>query len=232
MVPAIGPALWVPPAGGVRPSSVCVVWPGRLWVGVEGQRRDPVVDRGVVSKWKRGRRVANQDRRRLDYLVPRPKRLASRSRESVMSEVPPPDWAALYQKHRDAMYRVAVQGRRTSASRGWAGGRGPGRGGGGYGVFDQVAAAGRAELGGRPGDGSSQLSSELRAVTQTARFKRLVTRWARLRNTSADLATSALTARLATSVHRGKQPGADQMLNSLEALVDALEEDGPDANNG
>ncbi len=24
-----------------------------------------------------------------------------------MSEVPPPDWAALYQKHRDAMYRVA-----------------------------------------------------------------------------------------------------------------------------
>jgi hypothetical protein len=80
--------------------------------------------------------------------------------------------------------------------------------------------------------GSSQLSSELRAVTQTARFKRLVTRWAHLRNTSADLATSALTARLATSVHRGKQPEADQMLNSLEALVDALEADGPDENNG
>lgn len=26
-----------------------------------------------------------------------------------MSEVPPPDWAALYQKHRDAMYRVAAR---------------------------------------------------------------------------------------------------------------------------
>jgi RNA polymerase sigma factor (sigma-70 family) len=25
-----------------------------------------------------------------------------------MTEVPPPDWAALYQKHRDAMYRVAA----------------------------------------------------------------------------------------------------------------------------
>lgn len=79
--------------------------------------------------------------------------------------------------------------------------------------------------------GSSQLSSELRAITQTARFKELVTRWAHLRNTSAELTTSALTARLATSVHRGTQPGADQMLNSLEALVNALEEDGPDANN-
>lgn len=26
-----------------------------------------------------------------------------------MSEVPPPDWAALYQQHRDAMYRVAAR---------------------------------------------------------------------------------------------------------------------------
>jgi len=26
-----------------------------------------------------------------------------------VSEVPPPDWAALYQKHRDAMYRVAAR---------------------------------------------------------------------------------------------------------------------------
>lgn len=26
-----------------------------------------------------------------------------------MTEVPPPDWAALYQKHRDAMYRVAAR---------------------------------------------------------------------------------------------------------------------------
>jgi hypothetical protein len=27
----------------------------------------------------------------------------------MMSEVPPPDWAALYQQHRDAMYRVAAR---------------------------------------------------------------------------------------------------------------------------
>lgn len=73
--------------------------------------------------------------------------------------------------------------------------------------------------------GTSQLSSELRAITQTARFRELVTRWAHLRNTSADLATSALTARLATSVHRGVRPDSDQMLDSLEALVTALEED-------
>jgi hypothetical protein len=79
--------------------------------------------------------------------------------------------------------------------------------------------------------GASPVSSELRAVTETPRFKELVVRWAQLRRTSPDLATSALTARLATSVHRGGQPDADQMLNSLEALVAALEEDGPGASN-
>jgi hypothetical protein len=79
--------------------------------------------------------------------------------------------------------------------------------------------------------GASPASVELRAVTDTPRFKALVVRWAQLRRTSPDLATSALTARLATSVHRGGQPDADQMLNSLEALVAALEEDGPGASN-
>ncbi len=80
--------------------------------------------------------------------------------------------------------------------------------------------------------GSTRLSSELRAITETARFRELVTRWAHLRNTSADLAASALTARLATSVHRGAQPDTDQMLRSLDALVTALEEDGSGAGNG
>ena len=79
--------------------------------------------------------------------------------------------------------------------------------------------------------GSSHVSSELRAVTQTPRFRELVARWAHLRNTSADLAASALTARLATSVHRGAQPDSDQMLNSLEAMITALEEVGPGADN-
>ncbi len=31
-----------------------------------------------------------------------------------MTEVPPPDWAALYRKHRDAMYRVAARNLRGS----------------------------------------------------------------------------------------------------------------------
>lgn len=31
-----------------------------------------------------------------------------------MTEVPPPDWAALYQKHRDAMYRVAARTLRSA----------------------------------------------------------------------------------------------------------------------
>lgn len=79
--------------------------------------------------------------------------------------------------------------------------------------------------------GASHLSSELRTITQTAKFRELVTRWAHLRSTSADLATSALTARLMTSVHRGVEPDTDQMLNSLEALVNALEQDGADADN-
>lgn len=78
--------------------------------------------------------------------------------------------------------------------------------------------------------GAAPSSSELRAVTETAKFKELVVRWTRMRRISEDLAISALTARLATSVHRGVQPDGDQMLDSLEALVDALEEDGPGAN--
>lgn len=77
--------------------------------------------------------------------------------------------------------------------------------------------------------GASPASAELRAVTETPRFRGLAARWARVRRTSPDLATSALTARLVTSVHRGTQPDTDQMLDSLEALVEALEEDGPDA---
>jgi DNA-directed RNA polymerase specialized sigma24 family protein len=31
-----------------------------------------------------------------------------------MSELPPPDWAALYQQHRDAMYRVAARALREA----------------------------------------------------------------------------------------------------------------------
>lgn len=38
-----------------------------------------------------------------------------------MTEVPPPDWAALYQKHRDAMYRVAARTLRGSGREAEAG---------------------------------------------------------------------------------------------------------------
>jgi hypothetical protein len=60
--------------------------------------------------------------------------------------------------------------------------------------------------------GASPESSELRAVTETPRFKELVVRWAQLRRTSPDLATSALTARLATSVHGGQRRRSDAEL--------------------
>jgi hypothetical protein len=60
-------------------------------------------------------------------------------------------------------------------------------------------------------------------VTRTPKFKELAQRWARLQRTSVDLAASALSARLAASVHRGEHPDEAQMLGSLEALVAALE---------
>jgi len=62
-----------------------------------------------------------------------------------------------------------------------------------------------AALGTNPAEavdlGAFPPSSELRAVTETPRFKELVVRWVQLRRTPPDLATSALTARLAMSVH-------------------------------
>jgi hypothetical protein len=65
--------------------------------------------------------------------------------------------------------------------------------------------------------------SALQAVTRTPKFKELAQRWAQLQKTSVDLAASALSARLAASVHRGEHPDEAQMLGSLEALVAALE---------
>jgi hypothetical protein len=63
----------------------------------------------------------------------------------MMSEVPPPDWAALYQQHRDAMYRVAARVLRGAGPADEAGDAVSG----GYGVVNEVAAGERAELAGR-----------------------------------------------------------------------------------
>lgn len=63
----------------------------------------------------------------------------------------------------------------------------------------------------------------LQSVTSSPRFKALAERWGRLRGTTMSLGASALEARLAASVFRGNIPSEEQMLASLEALVEALE---------
>lgn len=71
--------------------------------------------------------------------------------------------------------------------------------------------------------GDSPRHKMLTSVTSSPRFKSLAERWAHLRATTFTLGASALEARLATAVFRGDEPNEDQMLNSLEALVNALE---------
>lgn len=46
--------------------------------------------------------------------------MGSERSEVDVSETPPPDWAALYQKHRDAMYRVAARTLREAGRHGEA----------------------------------------------------------------------------------------------------------------
>lgn len=66
------------------------------------------------------RRLANSPRFYLDYLVPAA--VAGRFRGvRDVTEVPPPDWAALYQQHRDAMYRVAARTLRSAGREAEAG---------------------------------------------------------------------------------------------------------------
>lgn len=58
------------------------------------------------------------------------------------------------------------------------------------------------------------------------RFAGLVARFAKLHGIPAKMAHSALRSRMVATVHRGEQPDADQMLASLEALIEALESPG------
>lgn len=71
--------------------------------------------------------------------------------------------------------------------------------------------------------GESPTHRALQSVTASPTFKALAERWARLRGTSFSLGASALESQLATSVFRGSHPSEEQMLASLEALIDALE---------
>jgi hypothetical protein len=61
------------------------------------------------------------------------------------------------------------------------------------------------------------------AVTKTSRFQWLVERWARVQGISPALAASALESRMWATVHRGDHPDAEQLLQSLDALVAAIE---------
>lgn len=68
--------------------------------------------------------------------------------------------------------------------------------------------------------GEREEADELR---RNPRFKELAAKWAELQNLSFELATSALYSRALATVHRGQHPDTEQMLDSLEALVKALE---------
>lgn len=55
------------------------------------------------------------------------------------------------------------------------------------------------------------------------RFESLVARFAKLQGIPAKMAASALGSRMVATVQRGEHPDADQMLASIEALIEALE---------
>jgi len=64
---------------------------------------------------------------------------------------------------------------------------------------------------------------EIATVTRSPRFERLVERWARIQGVSRALAASALESRMLATVHRGDRPDADQLMQSIDALVTAVE---------
>lgn len=65
----------------------------------------------------------------------------------------------------------------------------------------------------------------LAAVTETPAFQKLVERWVKLQGVPQALAVSALESRMNATVHRGSRPDAKQLLQSLDALVTALEKE-------
>lgn len=71
----------------------------------------------------------------------------------------------------------------------------------------------------------SALHAAAEDAAATSRFRDLVQRFARAQRISPGMAASALQSRMLATVHRGDVPDSQQMLSSLEALVDALEAD-------
>lgn len=65
--------------------------------------------------------------------------------------------------------------------------------------------------------------SAIAVATKSPLFAGLVDRWARLQNVSRGLASSELESRMLATVYRGDHADADQMLQSLEALLAASE---------
>ena len=62
-----------------------------------------------------------------------------------------------------------------------------------------------------------------KAAQASPRFTSLVARFARLQGIPTRMAASALSSRMIATVQRGDHPDADQMLTSIEALIEALE---------
>ena len=71
--------------------------------------------------------------------------------------------------------------------------------------------------------GESPMQKYVAAATRTRQFHGLVERWARLQGVSARMAASALESRMLATVQRGDHPDTDQLLQSLDALVTAME---------
>lgn len=65
--------------------------------------------------------------------------------------------------------------------------------------------------------------ARLAAVVASVAFKGLAERWARIQGTTLALATSALESRILVTVHRGGAPDTVVLLDSLEAMVSAVE---------
>lgn len=74
--------------------------------------------------------------------------------------------------------------------------------------------------------GMTAEQATIAAATQSPRFAGLVERWARIQRVPSTLAASALESRMLATVHRGDRPDTDQLLQSLDALVTALEREG------
>lgn len=74
---------------------------------------------------------------------------------------------------------------------------------------------------------ASQASVTATVASEAAaspRFQQLVARFAALQGMTERMAASALQSRMLATVHRGAHPSVDQMLTSVEALIDALDQ--------